>query len=387
MNKYLLAGCAAAALTLCGGIANAQDFKVTLSGESKFEAYFGSQDKDANTRAVDFRNRFRFNINPEAVGLNGALTYGAYLKVKAEDSTGSATSFEANYIYLSGAFGKVYLGDETTFSDDYGSVTYPTAWISEDDGFHGFVGSSADATYNSSFAGLESWRDKTVQMGGQATRLRYDSPAIYGVTIGLGYTPQGNSNSDAWSLNRDKRSTAQDVYEIGILFDSTNKTIADKFGAAKLKFSADYQAGRDGRTSVGGFKYENPRAFDLGLQVGYAGFTVGGHYVNWGKSNLWKGDEKQTERYAYGIAGQYETGPWAVGVGYTYSQKDTSNANAVSTTGKKQTTALMAGVKYTVAKGLDVYADYGYLKTKNTEPGFDSKDNANVFVLGTVLSW
>lgn len=363
MNKYLLAGTAAAAFTLVGGVANAQDFKVTISGEAKFEAYFASQKQNTNLRGVDFRSRFRLNVNPEATGLNGALVYGANVLLKNENGN-SGTSYEAAYTYLKGAFGTVNLGDETTYNDGPGGITKPQDWISENDGQLGFVGGVG--------------RDQTVQLGGQATRIRYDSPVISGFQLGLSYTPKGNSNgaSDGWTFNRNKLTDVQDAYEIGAKFDSTDKTIADKFGSALLKASVSYAAAKNG--VVG---YEDQQAWQAGLNVGYAGFVIGGHYVSFGKSGLLKADQSKADRYSYGVGAQYTTGPFVVGAGYTYKQVDASD----TVVGKYTTQSFTAGVKYNVAKGLDAFADYGYVKNKNSATGFN--DNANVVMLGTVLGF
>jgi outer membrane protein OmpU len=378
MTKYLLAGCAAAAFTMVGGIANAQDFKVTISGEAKFEAYFSGQKKDAGTRNIDFRNRFRLTVNPEAVGLGGALTYGANVMLKNE-SNASTTSFENNFIYLKGAFGTVSLGDMASYNDGPGGVTKPQDWISENDGQLGYVGDSKDPLYTGKT--LEAWRDQTVNLGDQSTRIRYESPIMSGFQIGASYTPQ--LADDAWSWNRDKTKAAQDIYEIGVKFDSTDKTIADRFGGALLKVSASYAGGKNKATVSNGFSFEDPAAYQAGLQVGYAGFVVGGHYVNWGKTNLWKGDTQKTTRYSYGVGAQYTTGPVVVGVGYTYSQKDADfTADA---TGKKTAASFTAGAKYTVSKGLDVFADYGYVKTKNSNT--NDSDTANVLMIGTALGF
>jgi len=390
MTKYLLAGAAAAALTLGAGFAAAQDFKVTLSGEAKFEAYFAGQKKDANTRTTDFRSRFRLDINPEAKGLNGALTYGAWVKLKNED-TGGNTSFENAYTYLSGSFGRVILGQVAPFNDDNGGVTKPQDFISENDGYLGYFNSSVDATRGTQLGD----RRQTIAIMDQSTKARYDSPFISGLKIGVSYTPTGADSN--WSFNRRDRSaatvapgsrnTVRDAYEIGLLFDSTDKSIADKFGAAVFKASFGYQGATDGAALSGGVGYEDWSAIQAGIQVGYAGFTIGGHYVDLGKSGLYKNDAKKDSDYSYGIGAQYAFTPALLaGVGYTYSQKDAQLGTAGGTgIGVIKSSGVSAGVKYTVAKGLDVYADYGYVDSRNTNTGI--KDSGNVFVLSTTLSF
>lgn len=376
MTKYLLAGAAAAALTLGSGLAAAQDFKVTLSGEVKFQAAFGSQDRHAGTRTTDFRNRFRFWVNPEAKGLNGALTYGASVLVKNENSNGT-TTFEASYTYLSGAFGKVYLGQLTSFNDDNGGVTKPQDWIDENDVALGYFGASNDPLYTAGT--LAAWRNQTVALSGQSTKVRYDSPSIYGLKLGVAYTP--TSPDSNWSFNRSTSTVGSvlDTYEIGVLFDSTDKSVADKFGAALLKASFDYEGGKNGTPGR-----SNYNEYQAGLQVGYAGFVIGGHYVGFGTSNALKTDTKKDSNVSYGIGAQYTITPALLaGVGYTFSQLDANDAGA----GLKKASAITLGAKYTVSKGLDVYGNYGYVQTKNTTVATPAKDSGSVFEVGTVLTF
>lgn len=392
MNKYLLAGCAAAALTLGSGIAAAQDFKVTLSGEAKFQAMGASQDKNNGTRSVDFRNRFRFTVNPEATAFNNALTYGARVLVKNENN--GTTSFEAAYLYGQGAFGKVYLGTVTSFNDDNGGVTRPADFLTEDDGMLGFVAASAatDATgtrlYNGNTGTLNAWRWKTVALGDQASKIRYDSPFIYGLKLGLAYTPSSSGSLDAWDWNRDKVRAFTDIFEAGLLFNSTDVTVADKFGAAVVKASIDYQTAKNGNPVVAGVGYEDWNAYQAGLNVGYAGFTVGGHYVYLGKSGLYKADVQQNKAYSYGVGAQYVTGPWKVGLGYNYSEADAQVFQvAGSGDGKKSTAQFTTGVMYNVAKGLDVGLNYSYVKTKNTNTTLATSDNASIVGADVIIGF
>lgn len=380
MTKYLLAGAAAAALTLGAGFAAAQDFKVTLSGEAKFQALFGGQDKSTNTRATDFRSRFRFKINPEAVGLNGALTYGAQVQIDNDGGITpttngvngtpiqNVTQFEAAFTYLQGSFGRVILGQVAPFNDDNGNVTKPQDWIDENDVALGYA-SAADGRFQG--------RAQTIAIMGQSTKVRYDSPFISGLKIGVSYTPTNDSN---WNFQRSTVAGGpQDAYEIGVLFDSTDKSIADKFGAGLFKASFGYQGAKN--SAVGRTNYS---AYQAGVQVGYAGFVLGGHYVNTGTSDRVKTDPKKDTYYSLGVGAQYTFTPALMaGVGYTYTEADRNDAGA----GLLKTSAISIGAKYTVAKGLDTYASYGYVSTKDTAAVPSYKNSGSVFEIGTVLSF
>lgn len=387
----LAAGGCLALLASAAGTASAQDFKVTLSGDAKFEAVFAAQDKDQNSRNNDFRSRFRMWVNPEATGLGGALTYGANTRLVYGNGDSNAT-FDRAYTYAKGAFGTVTMGMISTYSDDWTNksstgIQRPSDWQTEDDIAYQVVKASKDPAFSgSSVSKLEVWRDKTLTVGtSSATRLRYTSPFIYGFQASVGYAPKGGSSTPnaAWTFVRDEKMNYQDAAEIALNFRSDDKTIADKFGDAYLQVLGDYQFAKNGYTDHKDFS-----AWQLGAIVGYQGFRIGGEYLTYGKSNLWKGDRDQTANSAWNLGAQYKWSDYIVGVGYNYMQKDvdlTTSDTRTSTSGKKTVSAISTGIRYTVSKGLDVFGDYQYVTTKNTFSNL--KDNASVVNLSVVLGF
>lgn len=412
MYKYLLTGCAAAALSLSAGVAAAQDFKVTLSGNVLFQAAIASQDRRANTRSVDFRDRFRLWINPEAVGLDGALTYGAKVQLlyagvssaNIDTNVGNTiASFDHAFTYLKGAFGTVQLGVQDTYSDDFngtasGLIQRPTSYQAKDDAAFSFVGGSRDARYAGADAGrLASWRDSSLLVGDAnslsggvyPTAVRYATPFVFGFQAAVQYAP--SSAESGWNFLRGTNAVAngsttnfQDAYEVGLLFNSKDKTIADKFGDAYLLAAFDYQHAKNGYAGKSDFD-----AYQLGLNVGYQTFVLGGAYQTYGKSGLFNVDQNKVSRYSWNFGAQYTYGAFVFGTGYQYAQRDVDyiegTAAATSNVGKKTSQGIFTGVKYTVAKGLDVYGEYDYVQNKNTMNR--NKDSANVVVLSTKVTF
>ena len=140
MRKYLLAGTSAFALALTAGAANADStpgkFDIKISGDAYFEAGAVAISKDrtatsaANT-AGDFINRFRLQINPEAVADNG-LKYGGVVRIRANSGStvgvpAGAVDGDKAYIYVSGAFGSAQAG-VTYGPSDVTYVGHPNDW-------------------------------------------------------------------------------------------------------------------------------------------------------------------------------------------------------------------------------------------------------------------
>jgi len=379
MYKLLLTGCALAALTMGASVASAQDFKVTLSGDAKFTATFTSQKNDTNARSVDFRNRFRVWINPEAKGLDGKLTYGARVRLRSVDTAGTET-FERAHTYLSGAFGTVLLGNVSSYSDDWTgrgstSLQRPSDWATDDDVSIDVF--NAGSTANGS--GLTATRQKVLTIAGTGTSARYSSPFIYGFQVTAGYSPTSNDNN--WNFDRNAGTAVrQDAGEFAIHFLSSDKSIADKFGLAYVQALFDYQFASNGLSTS-----KDWAGYHAGLVVGYENFRIGGGYVWQGKSGQLKSDVDQNDRYGINVGAQYKFGDLMVGAGYNYTQVD----NNAAVRGKVKTEYYSAGVRYTLSKGLDLFADYNYVSVKNTNPALltNNSDNASVFTTAINISF
>jgi len=381
MYKYLLTGCAAAALTMGASVASAQDFKVTLSGDAKFVATITSQKNDTNSRSVDFRNRFRMWVNPEAKGLDGALTYGARVRTLYQGTTAdnTAVTFDRAHTYLSGAFGTVLLGNLSSYSDDWTargstSLQRPSDWATDDDVSISLF--NAGSTANGS--GLTATRQKTLTIAGTGTSARYTSPFISGVQVSAGYSPTSNDNN--WNFDRVGTAVRQDAGEFAIMFKSDDKSIADKFGAAYVQALFDYQFASNGVSTS-----KDWSGYHAGLILGYENFRIGGGYVNQGTSGQSKTDIDLNDRFGINVGAQYSFGDFLFGAGYNYTQVDNNNA----TRGKVQTEYYSAGVRYALARGLNLFADYNYVTVKNTNPALltNKKDNANVFTTAINISF
>jgi outer membrane protein OmpU len=390
MKKFLLAGCAAAVLGMGANGAIAQDFKVRISGKVEFQAVFAEQDFKANTRSVDFRNRFRLIINPEAVALDGALTYGAVGRIVTEDKTGAAGGDRA-FVYVQGAFGTIKAGTINSYNDE-NPLSAPSDWRAPENAMLAalaFVNASNDR-YGKTASGLSAWRWGNIIATGSNTKLRYNSPIVKGLQFAAGYTPSApgieKGYNTGWTFNREK-SGLTDTYELGLRFDSANKTFGGAFGDYVLQAGANYHGGKVRDTAL--VALNDLSAFQAGLRVGYGGFKIGAGYMTYGKSGLYKTDKGQVNAYTWRLGAQYATGPWTLGVGYDSSQKDVdfdSGTTHANDRGEKKTAnQFEAGLTYTVAKGLELAGGYHYITTKNTYSHL--KDKAHAVVLTTSISF
>jgi hypothetical protein len=389
MNRYLLAGCAAVALAMGAGAANAQTkFEVKVGGDAYFEGGWVDQDLDANTRSVEFRNRFRVNIIPTAKADNG-LEYGGRIRIRAAGNDRTADADRA-YIFAQGTFGQVRLGVTNSFNDETyvtGPMDYlPLAlydqvinWV----GPNNTVGSggASQTTRNSII-----W--PSLNADANATKIVYFSPRFAGLQFGASYTPRNDSNNT--DMNRSKVSALsaatgtnilgtggyEDLWEVGANYNET-------FAGFTVKASGGYMGANALGSSTlpaAAQNYNDLTGWQAGLQVGYAGFAVGGSYTYYnrsGENSL--GFTEGQRNYTVGV--QYTTGPIVVGANYKFG----ADAGSTAIPGSRRLNVYEAGVGYTVAPGLTLQAQYDYVDTNN-ETGL-ADDKANVVLVRSILAF
>ncbi len=427
MNRYLLAGCAAVALVLGSGAANAQTkFEVKVGGDVFAEWGYVDQDKDSGLRSTEMRNRFRFNLIPTAKADNG-LEYGARIRVRADtgtpNSTGGRTLAQDNaYIFVQGGFGQVRAGTAHTYNDETGIVSRPidylpfglydqaASWINGA-GNNGLIGGGNGSTLAN---GSMLWPT----FGDVATRIMYISPRFAGLQIGGTYTPRNDDSQN--SINRQSnvagtgflggvstttggvtsnvggvasfQGSMQDMYEIGLNYDQ-------KFDAFGVKLGGGYYGGR-ASDNTNGASFKNLNAWQVGGQFSFAGFAIGASYTDWGKSGLTKLSSYQldsrvvtsprasiykSDATTLNVGAQYTTGPIVIGAGWMRGE----DSGDLRVSGKRRVDMYELGASYTVAPGLAVQAQYDYFDIKNDQStaAVDRDDKGSIVILRTTLAF
>ena len=391
MNRYLLAGCAAAALALGAGAANAQaKFEVKVGGDAYFEGGYVNEDRDEGARSVDFRNRFRVTVTPTAKADNG-LEYGGRIRMRANSGANNARNMDADrgYIFAQGAFGQVQLGVTNSFND----ATYVTAPqdylpLAIYDGVTAWIGQPSDI--GGGLAGLNgSMLSQSLVVENNATKIVYFSPRFAGLQVGASYTPRNDDSHG--SVNRLEpivnttgngySTTFQDLVEVGANYSNT-------FGGVALKASAGYFWGDASNTgpALTGLSIEDLNAWQVGAQVGYAGFSLGGSYTDFGESGQIQGPGTDNGKSRLWVVGaQYTAGPIVVGANY----KNGKDAGSRTISGDRKLEVYEVGAGYTVAPGLTLQAQYDYFKAESdsSTAALDLDNDGHVVLVRTVLAF
>jgi hypothetical protein len=316
MRKILLATTALAGVAFFASAAQA-GMEVTVGGYNDFRAGFFSNDlTTAPRRSVDFINEFQLEVEAKAKANNG-MEYGvvaslwngydytnAPVAIGADSTTTNNTSLRVHqaYGYVNGAWGQVRLGDEHGASD-FG-ITPPQSYD-----FGGQVNGaySQFLTPGSVFTITPAYVDDTEN----DTKASYFTPKFgfngHKFQAGVSYTPNqhdagtGNVvNSGAAAGTSLGSNNYKNVVEIGGGYEGT---WFDKFStkAGVVVTTADDVEGRtfNGEALTDGFT-----SWNVGAQVGYAGFAFGGNYVDAGSYN--KTVTQSGDQNAWSVGASYK---------------------------------------------------------------------------------
>lgn len=461
MRNYLLAGTSALALTLAAGAANAQTapgkFDIKLGGDAYFEAGFVGQDKAANTKVNDFANRFRLTVNPVATADNG-LTYGIKVRIRANYNTGLLDGDQA-YIYVSGTFGTVQAG-VIAGPSDLTYVAHPQDWqmLGIYDQWRSYMSGSVNTTgnlpasskYNGNPVGYVSGPGNVTNTGTKAayawgtystggssgggtsasegvqllrshdidTKLVYYTPRFFGQTPttglqgGFSYAPRNGDASDGLTtsvltdVNRSRtsaggatalqRTNFDDVYELTFNY-------VEKWGPWMLKLGGGYEGGSArSDTAVVGLdgNYKGLESFQVGAQIGFENFILGGGYVYGGDSGYTSAKfvnnagttkssvggtgfttTKLVDQTAWNVGVQYTWAAWVFGVKYL----EETDAGNLAVSGDRTLGALTLGTLYTVAPGLRTGLEYTHFSAGSEIPG--ASDNGDVVLLRSIVTF
>lgn len=446
MKGSLLAGCAAIAFAgLCGTAAADTapgKFDIKLSGDGSFTAGYADQSSVAspvgtvslNKRAGDFTNRFRLQVTPTATADNG-LEYGANLRLRAWMGSGGVDTDQA-YIFADGTWGRIEAGVTPGPNSQYG-VTAPSGF-----GTGGVVGDWTDGP------GVATWlNNQNTYLGGTfggeynvitgtnwGTKVNYFTPRVFaqedantGLMGALSFTPQNlslntavgrtstigagaglqNATNDSlcgYNIAANPTSVTtplqgclwKDIVEAGLRYDGT-------FSGVSVSASAGYEHGGAPTPAAGIATFYDLNAYQVGFQLGYAGFLVGGSYLNAGKSGYTKSAAaalgavvQRTDQSSFTGGISYETGPVVVGFNYAHGE----DAGDLSKSGSRTADLYSVGATYTLAPGFTTSLEYLRSETHN-QAGFTALNgsdyigansatgsgNANLFLWKNVVTF
>ena len=382
MKRSLVIGCAAVALAAGCGTASAQSkFDVVIGGDAFFQGAYVSQDRDTGLRSTEFENRFRLNITPTAKADNG-LEYGGRIRLRTGNgspTTGNGVTADRAFMFVNSSLGTIQAGVVNGLSDEFGIIGPNVEGVAGGPDNNTVYFLNGSPTYALLPTTTNNFR--TFVSGDTGTKILYLTPTIGGFQGGVSYMPQAGDVNQ--SVNRIKKNgNFQDVVEVGGLYKN-------EFGDFSFEGSAFYQFGRV--PALGAVSFENLSSVQVGANVGYGGFKVGGSYAYSGDSGYEKAAPVKEKQDVWIVGAQYTTGPFILAANYLQARSNGTSPNT-GIVAPVKSDLYQAGVTYTIAPGLTAGLEYSYLDldsklTTAQNGGVNPDDRAHIIMLDTRLAF
>lgn len=380
MRKILLGTSGLIAVALVSGAAQAADpIKLQLGGFSNWwfgyakqnETYqkYGNAGTNYTTFDVQGDNEIYFKGETK---LDNGLKVGAQIELEAGGSQDTRTGaqmdvIDASWVYVESGFGKLEIGS-TANAAAKAHVSAPTAGFAGlQDGDYGnwvvMPGNMNDLT--NTYVGAAAANNETIS---------YFTPEVAGFSLGLGYIPSLATEDNRAVTNNNVNNG--EAYVAGIGY-------ANKFGnGLGVKASVGYLTG-DGSTLSTFHEWSG------GLQVSYMGFTLGGSYKDSTQkqdrnpANFTGNGKGATDGHNWDLGIGYETGPYAITLGYYASDVEGTNTTA----GKDKVAVWNLGGKYAMSPGVSLAASAFKVDYKDETGTAANKNDGWAVLTGIMLEF
>jgi len=396
MKRLLLATTAVAAVAWASGDAYAQSstagpIKLGLSGYFQFYGVGGQQSQDPG-RPGEFRHNFDFKREAEIhftgqTKLDNGLQVGVQVELEAESCT---DQIDESYIWFQGNWGRLILGSENSaaYLLAVGAPTVDANFDGQDPNYRlpSLLATGdarcfgSDVPVRGSGSGCSGIDAYVVNLTGDSEKITYLSPRVAGFRLGLSYTPDnseegttgGQVSSKGGSFagmpfNNNRGQWSNDI-AVGLNYEN-------KLGPVDLLAGVGYEYGflESGLDLGGGQLYKDRQSYQAGVDVGIAGFHVGG---GWYTDDNGMEDDGRQRSWALGVT--YTLGPLTVGGSYFDSKRDHLFENS------EKLRRYVAGARYVVGPGVDLRGSVQYYQYNNDSP---DSNNAWFGVVGTTLTF
>ncbi|WP_272005942.1 porin [Roseovarius sp. ZX-A-9] len=368
MKKHLLCtsaiiGCAMAAPATAqewdlnwGGYMNQHVAYTDLSGNLAGTGA-GQTDNDG----IGFHSTTEIIFSP-SITLDNGITFGINVQMEGENNGGGAIGIDETYMTISGdTLGRIVIGSEN--SAGYTSmVAAPgvTSMYINSPSISAFIplSGSTGGPLPGIFRGAMVSAYTEVGRNNDVDRLTYFTPSFNGLTVGVSYA-RNNGGNALTNHNNNNAAGLTDIFDIGLnysqTFGSTSVTVGARYGTAD--------------SNVGGIS--DPDTWGIGMQIGFADFTVGGHYAE--NDNGVAAGVGDQEGWSFGVT--YDApGPWAFeALTFQGESKATGAAGA-----NEEYTAYRIGASRDLGPGVDwdIYAVFAEV---------DDNGTAGTEIEGTVI--
>ena len=338
------------ALVAVGAIgANGAQAKIELGISGYMNTFFSvaSIDEGAND-SRDFNPTGLFSdgevhFNGEYTADNG-ITFGAQVELEMfGDVNSGGDTIDEKYAYIHASFGEFYAGSMSSaayqmhYAAPFAGLPVNSGWVTV------FIPANPDSSTAFEHPAVSTFID----FGGSDNMLSYYTPRFYGFQLGLTYAPtlSGNGDGKNFPVEADTETEYNNGFAVGLNYVED----FNGFGVA-VAVGWRYAQASDDISDAG---FDDYQAISAGVNLSYAGFTLGGSYAN-EYDGMVTGNPVDgfvsTEGQSWDVGATYGLGPWTFGLTYFHGETD----DEVALSGDDTMQAVQGGVNYAIGPGISL---------------------------------
>ena len=417
MNKFLITTALVASFATTSAMATPEvsvngslDSKIANTRQKKnfrYDYLTPSTGKKLSNNNISTDAYINFNIKGE---VKEGLKYGGLIKLNANTSQSKKEMYtekddksiaEQVMAYLESGYGRVEVGNYTGVTESMkvnaGTFASATGGINGDSQYYWnpkTVGTPLGETKSQFLqtANLPTNELGTFGLRGvNAAKINYYTPEFSGFRFGATFTPNTKVHgtaSSATSVVKGEVGHFKNVFETGLSYTSEIKDVGVKF-AVVGEFGKSQESG----STTASDNKKDLRAYEVGTNLSYKGFTVGGSYGDWGKYGASTGTSANTPEFgktSYWTAGVgYANGPLSASVTHLQGKRGIEKVDANKTHNKLTNTVI--GVDYKVAPGVMPYVEFSSFKmnqaSQAAEANKDNNNKGHIIMTGVKLNF
>ena len=356
--------------------------KVKMGVGGYMQAFFVGVDQDDNAGDPGDDRRDHLVAREGEIIFNGTTTFDNGLKVGAQVQLEAETcgdQIDEGFIFFSGSWGRINIGSENSaaYLMHY-SAPAPSHWahgLQSSNFMHAGPGTNAAGTGHAVGNFVHT---APASLTSDSEKITYFTPRLSGFQFGVSYTPErcqennggrvsgneagcGGSYSGAES---DNDGVPGEIIELGANYVGT-------LGGVSVNVSGSY-----GTNEGEGGGVKDTDESTLGANIGAAGFTVG---AGWRHEEDIGGANIDSDDFTIGV--RYASGPWGVGVQYTYAEQDRALG------GEDDFDGFEVGGSYTLGPGVLLSGGVQYLDWESETNNPANENEAWVGFIGTHVAF
>lgn len=315
MKKLLVASTALVAVAAVSSAHAADPIKISIGGYMNQYVGYATQDEDGQENFAEVKVESETELYFRgSTTLDNGLTVGVNIdRYSDRDDTGGDDVFLQ---VSSDTMGKLRIGQTKGAAYALSHTAPGVGPIANNDGDVGdwIQAPDSDATTDGTQPYVTHDQTHTASESNDGQKIVYWTPNFGGFQAGLSYGLDANDTAIEGPVNVGGTNTGADTaVDLGVAYNGD-------FDGVTFGVDATYQRNFNGGTT--GTTVQDYKAYRFGAEVGFAGFTVGGSYIN--RDNV--ASVKNIDAMGWDLGVSYATGPYAVSLSYMYQEEDESAA-------------------------------------------------------------